>query len=239
VTTVLLGETQVSVGRLPHRLRVDATAALGLVATQPALSPLRSPEVAVDVDVSVTRPGLPRGWVQLHCRQGLRGDRVAALSYAGGPVEVARFGVEHWQSELARAATVPLPADAPPAPDLDETVAVPLEVVLGAGEALRTRRADVLDELARRVGEPGPAAIRDQLIALHTTVVGRLLATVSAREDRTLRTGCVSWLLFGDGWRALTPCRRDGRHAVRLQRAEPLDLGEQVAALVTSVRGRS
>jgi hypothetical protein len=239
MTTVSLGDRPVPVGRLPHRLRVAETEAMRLVAVHPALTPVRSPEVAVDVDVSVVRPGSPRGWAQLHSRHGLRGDRVAAVSSAGGQVEVAWFGVEHWQTELARAAKVPLPAAAPPGPYPGDGVAIALEELLAAGEAIRTHRADVLDELARRADGPDPVAVRDQLVVLHTATVGRLLATASAREDRTLRTGCVSWLLFADGWRALTPCRRDGRHAVRVRRAVPLDLGEQVAALVTNVRGGS
>jgi hypothetical protein len=62
---------------------------------------------------------------------------------------------------------------------------------------------------------------------------------VAARNDGTFRAGWVSWLLFGDGWRSLTPLRRDGRPVVLLAPAEPLDLGRQVAALVTLVGGRS
>ena len=47
----------------------------------------------------------------------------------------------------------------------------------------------------------------------------------------------MSWLLFGDGWRSLTPVRRDGRPVVVLSPVRPADLGAQVAAQVALVRG--
>ena len=47
----------------------------------------------------------------------------------------------------------------------------------------------------------------------------------------------MSWLLFGDGWRSLTPVRRDGRPVVVLSPVRPVDLGSQVAAQVALVRG--
>ena len=90
-------------------------------------------------------------------------------------------------------------------------------------------------------GAPEPRilrALRGQLVRLHTAGVGRLVATVASRDDGGPRVGWVSWLLFADGWRSLTPVRRDGRPTVRLAPATPLDLGAQVAALVTLVRGR-
>ena len=124
---------------------------------------------------------------------------------------------------------------APPEPEVE----VPLDVLLGAGEALRTRRPDVLDELVRRAAPADPTALREQLVRLHSAVVGRLLAVVAARDRDTARAGWVSWLLFADGWRALTPVRRHGGPAVRLTPARPIDLGRQVAAQVALVRGTS
>ena len=88
---------------------------------------------------------------------------------------------------------------------------MPLDVLLGTGEALRTNRPDVLDELVRRATPHDPATVREQLVHLHTAVAGRLLAVVAATDTGAARAGWVSWLLFGDGWRSLTPVRRDGR----------------------------
>ncbi len=119
---------------------------------------LRSPEVTCDVAVSVRRQGSHRGWLQLHSGQALRGDTVAAVSSAGGRVEVAWWGVDDWHTQLTRAATVPVPdaAEPPPPPEVE----VPLDVLLATGEAIRTHRTEVLDELvpAGRVRRPGTGA---------------------------------------------------------------------------------
>ena len=225
------------VNRPVRRLRVSPRDVAALVAADPDLEPLRSPEVACDVEVSAPRPDGGPGRAWLRCRHGLRGDRVASTAWAGGDVEVAAYGLEHWQAELARAATVPPSTQAAPPPP-DEQVDVPLEVLLGAGEALRSGRADVLDELVRRAEDPDPPALREQLARLHTAATGRLLSIVGTHGSGTPRLGWVSWLLFADGWRSLTPVRREGRPVVRLARATPSDLGRQMAALVTLVRGR-
>jgi hypothetical protein len=186
------------------------------------------------VDVSVRRDASSTGWVQVHSSQALRGGLVAAVTRAGDRAEAAVWPVEAWASRLAELADVPVP-DAPHPPDRE--MEVPFDVLLGAGEALRTHRPDVLDELVRRAAQPDPARLRDQLVRLHTAVVGRLLAVVAAEGDGAARAGWVSWLLFGDGWRSLTPVRRDGRPLVLLTSVRPVDLGPQVAAQVALVRG--
>jgi hypothetical protein len=218
------------------RLRVAAGDVAALVAADTALEPLRSPEIACDVDVTAPRPDGRPGWARLRCRHGLRGDRVASTATAGGTVEVAAYAVEHWQTELARAATVPLPEGGPRPPD--DRVDMPLEVLLAAGEAVRSGRADVLDELVRRARAQDPGGLRDQLVRLHTAAAGRLVATVATRGSATPRLGWVSWVLFADGWRSLTPLRQEGRPIVHVAPATPLELGAQVAALVTRVQGR-
>ena len=197
---------------------------------------LDSPEVTCDIDVSVRRPGTHRGWLQLHSGQALRGDTVVAVSSAGGRVEVAWWGVDEWHTQLTRAATVPVPraAEPPPPPEVE----VPLDALLASGEAIRTHRTEVLDELVRRAGSDDPAQVRDGLVRLHTAVVGRLLATVAARDGNARRVGWVSWVLFADGWRTLTPTRVDGRPSVRVDPVEPSGLAPQVARLVSVVRGR-
>ena len=192
------------------------------------------PEVTCVVDVSVRRGERHPGWVQVHSSQALRGDLVAAVTTAGARAEAALWPVDEWAARLSRIADVPVPV-APPPPDRE--VEVPLDVLLGAGEALRTHRPDVLDELVRRATPDDPATLREQLVRLHTAVVGRLLAVVAAADAGQARAGWVSWLLFGDGWRSLTPVRRDGRPVVVLSPVRPVDLGAQVAAQVALVRG--
>ena len=197
---------------------------------------VRPPAVTCVVDVSVRRGERHPGWVQVHSSQVLRGDLVAAVTTAGARAEAALWPVDAWATRLSRMADVPVPV-APPPPDRE--VEVPLDVLLGAGEALRTHRPDVLDELARRATPNDPARLREQLVRVHTAVVGRLLAVVAARDThaRAARAGWVSWLLFGDGWRSLTPVRRNGRPVVVLSPVGPADLGAQVAAEVALVRG--
>jgi hypothetical protein len=193
-----------------------------------------SPEVTCVVDVSVRRGERHPGWVQVHSRQALRGEVVAAVTTAGDRAEAAAWPVEEWAARLSRMVDVPVPV-APPPPDRE--VEVPLDVLLGAGEALRTHRPDVLDELVRRAAAADPATLREQLVRLHTAVVGRLLAVVAATDADAARAGWVSWLLFGDGWRSLTPVRRDGRPVVALSPGDPHDRGTKVAAQVVLVRG--
>jgi len=193
-----------------------------------------SPEVTCVVEVSLRRGERHPGWVQVRSSQALRGGLVAAVTTAGSRAEAALWPVDEWAARLARIADVPLPV-APPPPDRE--VDVPLDVLLGAGEALRTHRPDVLDELVRRATPNDPATVREQLVRLHTAVVGRLLAVVAATDAGAARAGWVSWLLFGDGWRSLTPVRRDGRPVVMLSPVRPLELGAQIAAQVALVRG--
>jgi hypothetical protein len=235
-TVVDLAPAPVDPTRLPARRRMSEIAYERLLATDPLLHPLRSPEVTCEVDVSVVDPTITPGWAQVHSRQGRRDDRVAVASSAGRSVEVATFGVEHWQTELARAARVRVPARAPTPPE--PVVEAPFEVLLAAGEAIRAGRPEVLDELVRRADDAEPVALRDQLVRLHTAVVGRLLAVVAARDDGRVRAGWLSWLLFADGWRSLDAVRRDARPLVRLTTVRPMDLGRQVASLVSLVEGR-
>ena len=192
------------------------------------------PEVTCVVDVSVRRGERHPGWVQVHSKQALRGDLVAAVTTAGARTETALWPVDAWAARLSRIADVPVPV-APPPPDHE--VEVPLDVLLGAGEALRTHRPDILDELVRRATPDDPALLREQLVRLHTAVVGRLLAVVAAADAGQARTGWVSWLLFGDGWRSLTPVGRVDPPVVVLSPVRPLEHGCQVAAQVALVRG--
>ncbi|MEO6513020.1 MAG: hypothetical protein ABIO16_18625 [Nocardioides sp.] len=100
------------VTRLPLRRRVPPAAVELLVGTDPLLAPLCAPEITCDVEVTAPRPDGEPGRARLVCRHSLLGDRVASAAWGGGLVEVATYGIEHWQTELARAADVPHPADA-------------------------------------------------------------------------------------------------------------------------------
>jgi len=211
-----------------------------------ALAALLVPEVVVEVDVSVRRDDdAARGNAWLHSRQGVRSGRVTALSSAGGAAELAWFADDHWQTELARVATVTPPRGSPepPLPRLD----LPLDTVLAGGEALRTGRDGVLEELVDRAvgvattpdGVLTRPDLRTQLVRLHRGTVGRLRVSVAASGYGTARAGWVSWVLVADGWRSLTPVVRASEQLVRVAPAVPLDLGRQVAALVVAVRSRS
>jgi hypothetical protein len=173
-----------------------------------------TPEVTCVVDLSVRRRESPGGWVQVRSSQAMRGGWVTAVTSAGSRAEVACWAVDEWAPRLARFATVPVPeAPVPREPEVE----VPLQLLLD------------------------PAALREQLVRLHTDVVGRLLAVVASRERSSShqgRAGWVSWLLFADGWRALTPTRAAGRPSVRVEAVLPSRLGAEVARLVSVVRGR-
>jgi hypothetical protein len=210
-----------------------------------ALAVFGAPEVLVDVDVSVLRPGAPNGFAQVHSWQRWRAGQVTTLAGAGGQLELAWFDDDVWQVELARAVTVTRPRSQarPPERVLD----LPHELLLGSGEALRLHREDVLGELVSRHtgsvyaddGEValGLAATDEQVRLLNTSVLGRMRTVVSGVGDSGARKiGWVSWLLFGDGWRALTPYTRDHEPRVRIHPVEPLRLGVDVARLVTGVR---
>ena len=47
--------------------------------------------------------------------------------------------------------------------------------------------------------------------------------------------GTVEWVLFHDGWRALTPFRRDGWSMVHIERRSPVDLPRELAVRAAAV----
>lgn len=153
---------------------------------------------------------------RVHARHRLDRGRVTAATAAA----------------LARVVTVP-PSHTdvePPPAALD----VPFELLLGSGEAVRLGRDDVLSELMRRFGR---RLETDHVRRLHTGSVGRMRAVVvGVGPSGARRVGWVSWSLFADGWRALTPHSSRGVAMVRVHPVEPLRLGVEVARLVTAVR---
>lgn len=208
-----------------------------------ALAAFGSPEVLVEIDVSLRRSSATREHAQVHSWHRLRGDRITTISTAGGTVELGWFDADRWQRELARAVTLGPPKTdaASPAP----LICLPHELLLGSGEAIRLGRDDVLAELLRRHGggvsvdalDVGVALVAEQLWLLHTSALGRMRTVVSGPgAGGSHRIGWVSWSLFPDGWRALTPYTRDGVALVRVHPVEPLRLGVEVARLVTGIR---
>jgi hypothetical protein len=141
-----------------------------------------------------------------------------------------------WPAELSRACRVrpSRAATAPPARGL----VVPWDLVVASGTALRDHRHDLYDLLvdradgSLRIGDRvlGRAEGREQVRRLHHAAVGRLRCVGSVPAER--RVGWVSWLLFADGWRALTPYVADdpaGGPMVRLDPRTPHDLAPEVA----------
>ncbi len=209
-----------------------------------ALAVFGTPEAIVDIDLSVRRDDAPAGFAQVRSWQRRRQGRVTTLATAGGGLELGWFDDATWQADLARTVTVTAPRTGarPPQRVLD----LPHELLLGTGAALRLHRDDVFDELvARHAGSVfaddrplplGHAGSHEQVRLLHTSALGRMRTVVSGvGATGTRKAGWVSWLLFPDGWRALTPYTRDHRARVRVHPVEPRHLGVEVARLVTAV----
>lgn len=192
-----------------------------------AMELLHAPEVLVDVDLAVRRGS---SYVQLRSWQRWRDGRVAAVSTAGGEVELAWFDDDLWQAELARAVEVTVPRR--PVPPPDDDLRLPLDLLLGTGAALRQHRSHLFVELSARTDVDA-----EQVRRLHAANLGRMRAVVSgAGRSGVRKAGVVSWALFADGWRALTPYVADGVALVDVHRVAPTHLAVEVAALVTQVR---
>ena len=205
-----------------------------------ALAVFGAPEGAVDADLAVRRAGRAE---RLHSWQRWAAGRVTAVSTAlHQTAELGWWPDARWQGELARLASVTRPAELAGAPA--SWIELPHELLLGAGAALQERRLDLFDELVARdvvhVRVDGEAAslveAAAQLRLLESGVGGRLQVVVSGLGPGGRVSGWVSWLLYADGWRALEPFVRDGRPMVRVAPRRPLDLGVEVARLVTEVR---
>jgi hypothetical protein len=191
----------------------------------------------VDVDVVVRRD---HGEERVRARHAWYGSSVHAVSASGAEVESAVFDVAHWQEQLARTCRVAAPPSTSPPPG--SGLEVPWDLVIGTGAALARHRPDLYEVLVARADGSvtadgrrlGQAAVHTQMLRLHRAVVGRLRCTGTVASAR--RVGWVSWLLYPDGWRALTPYAGDpvagadgARPMVRLERRSPDDLAHDVA----------
>lgn len=197
----------------------------------------------VDLDVAVRgREGIHRvrSW---HRR---RDGWVATLATIDGrDFELTWCADSGWPAVLARTAHVVTHKS----PTLPPVVDLPLDLLLGVGEASASGRTHVIDELlgryAGRVREAGsveelkPSADPRRLVAgLHAGVQGRLRAVVVSYAGRAA-AGAIEWLLFSDGWRSLATYARDGVAMVRLDARTADHLAVDVAATLTSVVARS
>lgn len=208
-----------------------------------------APALVVELEVLVV---LRRGAVRVRSRHRNLDDWVVCLSTADGTsFELAWLSADDWWLELGRAAHVDTrtlrPAvDAEAVPDVVET---PWELLLATGEAVRRRRHDLLEQLvADHSGLTRAGATPDTLRTLDDGDVrrwhaqleqsssGRLHATVSGRSTRGRPgAGIVEWVLLPDGWRSLTPFRRDGWTMVRIERRSAVDLPRALAVLAAEV----
>lgn len=184
-----------------------------------ALRTFAGAELLVDVEL-VARPPTPAAPVpQVRSWQRLRGDRAAAVSVGNGDVvELAWCGVARWPELVARTLTVTAPTEGRSAQAVD----VPLELLVAGCGAVRLGRPDLLTALLRRHRLLDGEGLVRRLAACE----GRMRATVSARgRPGELVVGWLTWLLFADGWRALTPYTLGQTLMVRLRPVEPADLG--------------
>jgi hypothetical protein len=186
-------------------------------------------DLLVDLDVAVRRgPGETR----LHARHALCGTSVQTFVTAdAGPVEVGRCDVSDWQALLARTCRVVVP-EATPGPA--HGLALPWDLLVATGTAIAQHRPVEYDVLVARaeglVTVAGrtltTVAVHEQLRWAHQSVVGRLRAVGTVARSR--RIGWLSWVLFGDGWRSLTPyveeTAQGPRPMVRLEVRSPEDL---------------
>lgn len=184
--------------------------------------------VLVEVDVAVD--GTRR-----HAHHLWDGGAVTALTTTPGGTELLRYHHARWPARLAALVEHQAPPGAPAAPEAPPSgLDLPLELLLGSGEAIRRERHDLLAELMAR----HPTGLDpQQLRRLHTGCLGRMRAVVcGVSRTGARRAGWVSWALFADGWRALTPHTSGGVARVGVHRVDPDRLPIEVARLMTTVR---
>lgn len=215
-------------------LLVDGSADAGVIG---ALGLLASPQLAVDIDVTVDR-ARARAW---H-RQ--RGDAMASLATADGLVfELAWFESARWPDELARVGVLPedltLGHSQVPA-HLD----LPYEVVDAGAEAVRAGRGDLLATIVGRNagaardanGRPvDDATTTAAITALVGETQGRLRAMAADVTDGGQVVGVVSWTLVADGWRSIRPYVADETNRVEIRSVEPGDLAAGLAPVLAEV----
>lgn len=208
-----------------------------------------APVLAVELEMLVV---LRRGKVRVRSWHRNLDDWVVCLSTGDGDTfELSWLSADDWWLELGRAAFVDTrqlsaaSADEP-IPDVVDT---PWDLLLATGEAVQRGRFELLDQMASDYsGMTLTGASLDALETaddsdvrrwheqLESTSRGRLHAAVMGRSERGRPgAGIVEWVLFHDGWRSLTPFKRDGWNMVRIERRSPVDLPRELAVRAAEV----
>ncbi len=208
-----------------------------------------APVLAVELEMLVS---LRRGKVRVRSWHRNLDDWVVCLSTGdGNAFELSWLSADDWWLELGRAAyldTATLSA-APTDESLPDVIETPWDLLLATGEAVKRPRLDLLDQMVSDyTGMTITGETRDTLETaadsdvrrwheqLESTSRGRLHAAVMGRSERGRPgAGIVEWVLFQDGWRALTPFRRDGWNMVRIERTSAVDLPRELAVRAAEV----
>jgi hypothetical protein len=211
-------------------------------------------DASLSVDLHLLVKGRA-GRLRARSRHRASGRWVVAVSTLDGDTfEVARVPVEDWWLELGRTVHVAPRllgsgidvASSEPLPAVIET---PWELLLATSEAVARDRHHLVSELVQ--GDWGPTrtgACRDDLraaapddvrtlhLALEEMCLGRMHGLVTGHGgDGTPGAGAIEWVLFGDGWRSVTPVQRDGWRLVRIERRSVADVSRDLAAHVVGV----
>lgn len=199
-----------------------------------ALSRFTSASDGVNLDVAVRSPD---GNHRVRSWQRRRDGWVTTLATIDGhDFELTWCADSGWPAVLARTARVPTARG----PTLPPVVELPLDLLLGVGEARASGRTHVIDALlGRYAGRVRPSSDPRRLVAdLHAGVHGRLRAVVMSYAGRAA-AGVIDWLLFPDGWRSLATYSRDGVAMVRLDARTADHLAVDVTATLASVVARA
>ncbi len=208
-----------------------------------------APVLAVELEMLVS---LKRGKVRVRSWHRNLDDWVVCLSTGDGEFfELSWLSADDWWLELGRAAhvdtrTLRAADDAEPVPDVVET---PWDLLLATGEAIQRRRFELLDQMVSdysgrtlagdsldTLGTADDSDVRRWHQQLESSSRGRLHAAVMGRSERGRPgAGIVEWVLFPDGWRALTPFTRSGWNMVRIERVGPVDLPRALAVRAAEV----
>ena len=208
-----------------------------------------APALAVELEMLVV---LRRGKVRVRSWHRNLDDWVVCLSTGDGHTfELSWLSADDWWLELGRAAWVDTATLRPStaADPLPAVIETPWDLLLATGEAVQRRRFELLDQMASDYS--GMTLTGDSLDTLETaddadvrrwheqlesSSRGRLHAGVMGRSERGRPgAGIVEWVLFHDGWRALTPFQRDGWNMVRIERKSPVDLPRELAVRAAEV----
>jgi hypothetical protein len=234
----------------------EVLAAAGLVSDgvpteegRAVLTVWHAPVLAVELEMLVS---LRRGKVRVRSWHRNLDDWVVCLSTGDGTAfELSWLSADDWWLELGRAAyvdtrTLSAATVDEPLPDVVET---PWDLLLATGEAVQRRRFELLDQMVSDYSGmtlAGPSLqtlqtaddpdVRRWHEQLESTSRGRLHAAVMGRSERGRPgAGIVEWVLFHDGWRALTPFTRDGWNMVRIERKSVADLPRELAVRAAEV----